>query len=137
MNKKLTIGTTIIGVIICKLVFDKFKEAVVRDILADMAKPRGSISKIYNHMSSSRSYLDKPNDFIFDTRGDAEDILYALTELINSEYGFASVADLNGLIGSVSNFTDTKYGWTDLKDATIIYSPKGYLLVLPKVEVLK
>ena len=38
MNKKLTIGTTIIGVIICKLVFDKFKEAVVRDILADMTK---------------------------------------------------------------------------------------------------
>lgn len=71
------------------------------------------------------------SDIILDTRGEAEDILMRMDELI-SVYGVASVADFYDLASISGNYTDNKYGWTDIHSASIIRSRDGYVIKLPK-----
>lgn len=72
---------------------------------------------------------------ILETRGEAEDVLDRMTEIIET-YEFVSVADLFDLIGQDCNYTDQKYGWTNLRDASVERTRDGYLLKLPKVTPL-
>jgi hypothetical protein len=99
---------------------------------------------------SYRSYYDKSNernkdyntsrprtgysydDIILDNRGEVEDVLSRMDELI-STYGLVSVADLYDLVGVTGNYTDNKYGWTDIRSASVIRVRDGYMLKLPKV----
>lgn len=74
-------------------------------------------------------------EIIFDTRGDAEEVLTGLVDLI-ADYQSASVADLYDLCGVTSIFTDNKYGWTDLSGAGVKRVSEGYILDLPKAEQL-
>ena len=72
------------------------------------------------------------DDIIFDNRGEAEDVLSRMDELI-STYGLVSVADLYDLVGVTGNYTDNKYGWTNIRSASVIRVRDGYMLKLPKV----
>ena len=49
------------------------------------------------------------DDIILDSRGEAEEVLNHLVDLI-IDYGEATVADLYDLVGITGNFTDQKYG---------------------------
>lgn len=96
---------------------------------------------------SYSSYYDKPsrptngnnlnrarmnfNDIILESRGEAEDVLTHLFDLVD-RYGVASVADLYELVGIAGNFTDNKYGWTNLSSASVTRVRDGYLVNLPK-----
>ena len=97
---------------------------------------------------SYRSYYDERNgrrdysavhtktgynydDIILDNRGEAEEVLSRMDELI-STYGLVSVADLYDLVGITGNYTDNKYGWTDIRSASVIRVQDGYMLKLPK-----
>jgi len=71
-------------------------------------------------------------DIILDNRGEAEEVRSRMDELI-STYGLVSVADLYDLVGITGNYTDNKYGWTDIRNATVVRVPDGYLIKLPKV----
>lgn len=71
------------------------------------------------------------DDIILDNRGEAEDVLSRMDELI-STYGLVSVADLYDLVGITGNYTDNKYGWTDIRSASVIRVRDGYMLKLPK-----
>lgn len=71
------------------------------------------------------------DDIIFDNRGEAEDVLLRMDELI-STYGLVSVADLYDLVGVTGNYTDNKYGWTNIRSASVIRVRDGYMLKLPK-----
>lgn len=75
------------------------------------------------------------DDIILDQRGEAEEVLSHLVDL-TEDYGIATVADLYDLVGITSNFTDNKYGWTNLSSAQIIRVRNGYLLSLPKAGLL-
>jgi hypothetical protein len=75
------------------------------------------------------------DDFIFDTRSDAEDVLTQLVELTDV-YGQATVADLMELAGVTGSFTDNNYGWTDLSSARVKRVRDGYLLDLPRPYLL-
>lgn len=72
------------------------------------------------------------DDIIFDNRGEAEAVLDRLDELIDT-YKMASVADLYDLVGITGNFTDNKYGWTNIRSARVERVREGYMIVLPKV----
>lgn len=72
---------------------------------------------------------------IFATRRDTEEILNYMGDLID-EYGFATVADLYDLIGASGNYTDNKYGWTDISNAEIVRVRDGYMIKLPKIRKL-
>ena len=74
-------------------------------------------------------------DIILSSRGEAEEVLSHLVDLI-MDYGQASVSDLYDLVGITGNFTDNKYGWTDLSHAGVSRARDGYLINLPKAILL-
>ena len=77
------------------------------------------------------------DDVIFETRGDAELVLDGMLELLNSEYRQVTVADFYDLAGITSEWTDNKYGWTDLRSARVVGSPsRGYSIELPRCITL-
>lgn len=75
------------------------------------------------------------DEIVLDSRGDAEGVIDALFELI-SRYDQATVADLYELVGISGNFTDEKWGWTDIRGAVPTRVRNGYLLELPRPEPL-
>ena len=68
---------------------------------------------------------------IFEFKNDAEDVLSKLVGIID-QYNFASVGDLNSLIGVTGEFTDQKWGWQNLSSASVSRVREGYILNLPK-----
>lgn len=77
-----------------------------------------------------------PNDVVVETRGEAEEVIDRMNELIG-EYGEVSVADLYDLVGVTGNYTDNNYGWTNITNAEPVRVNGGYLISLPKVGPLK
>lgn len=97
---------------------------------------------------SYRSYSDRNNnggarrsersrsrysydDIVLDSRGEAEDVLERMDELVDM-YGSVTVADMYDLVGITGNYTDNKYGWTNIRNAEVIHVRDGYMLKLPK-----
>ena len=71
-------------------------------------------------------------DIILDSRGEAEEVLERMSELIDT-YGMVTVADLYDLIGKTCEYTDNKYGWTNIRNAEAVRCRDGgYMLKLPK-----
>lgn len=75
------------------------------------------------------------DEIILATRAEAEEVLDRLFDLV-SRYDVATVADLYELVGVTGEYTDEKYGWTDLRGSDITRVREGYLLNLPKPDVL-
>ena len=86
----------------------------------------------YSRTSRARHDFD---DIIFESRGEAEEVLSHLVDLTN-DYGVASVADFYDLSGIESQFTDNKYGWTTLRDACTDRVRNGYVIRLPQAKPL-
>lgn len=78
-------------------------------------------------LSSGYSY----DDIILTTRGEAEDVLSRMDELIDA-YGLVRVADLFDLVGKTCNYTDNKYGWTNIRNAEIVRVREGYWIKMPR-----
>lgn len=76
------------------------------------------------------------DDIVLETRGEAEEVLSRMDELIDT-YGVVSVADLYDLIGKSCEYTDNKYGWTNIRNAEPIRVRNGYMLKLPKALPIK
>lgn len=75
------------------------------------------------------------NNVILANRGDAEDVLEALRELID-RYEVATVSDFYELVGITSDFTDNKYGWTDLRAAGVQLVRGGWTVNMPRTQAL-
>lgn len=75
------------------------------------------------------------SDIVIETRPDAEAVIMLLADMID-EYGEAAVADLYTAVGITPQYTDHNYGWTNLSTASVKRVRHGYLLNLPKPEVL-
>ncbi len=75
------------------------------------------------------------DDMVFVNRGDADEVLGNLVDAV-MDFGQATVADLYDFAGIDSVFTDHKYGWRDLSMASISRVKNGWLLNLPRTEVL-
>lgn len=71
------------------------------------------------------------DDIILTTRGEAEDVLTRMDEIMDT-YGLVRVADLNDLIGKTGTYTDNKYGWTNIRNAEIVRVRDGYWIKLPR-----
>lgn len=116
-------------------------------------RDRGVSRVSYNSVSSRRNDRDRDrrddrrdvssrnrarhnfDDIVLETRGEAEEVLSHLVDL-TIDYGQASVSDLYDLVGITGAFTDNKYGWYDLKDASVSRARDGYLLNLPRTILL-
>ena len=71
------------------------------------------------------------DDVILDSRGEAESVLTRMDELMET-YGLVSVADFYDLVGITCNYTDNKYGWTDIRNASIVRTRDGYMIKMPR-----
>lgn len=71
------------------------------------------------------------DDIIIESRGEAEEVLTRMDELIE-QYGVVSVADMYDLVGKTCEYTDNKYGWTNIRNAEPVRVRDGYMLKLPK-----
>lgn len=136
-----------------KLFVDAIKDAV--DMLVFGRTDRGKRSSgfradyvSYNRYSDRR-YDDRfsndtrirteygYDDVILETRGEAEEVLDAMNDIIET-YGMVSVMDLYDLVGISGQYTDNNYGWKNLRNAESIRTRDGeYMLKLPKAIPLK
>jgi hypothetical protein len=93
-------------------------------------------SKSYDNRDSykARSGYDF-SDIILDNRGEAEDVISRMDELV-STYGQVTVADFYDLVGITGNYTDNRYGWTNIRSASVERVRDGYLIKLPKASAL-
>lgn len=88
-----------------------------------------------NHRDSRTYSRDDYTNIVLDDRRDAEEVLVRMDELID-DYGMVSVADLYDIIGMSMVHTDNKYGWTNIRNATVVSVRDGYLLKLPRAVAL-
>lgn len=104
------------------------------------ARKNGTASKIsYNSIYDRGQRRETPrirtgydyDDVILSSRGEAEEVLMRMDELI-SAYGIVSVADYFDLVGVTGNYTDNKYGWTDIRNASVIRVRDGYMIKMPR-----
>lgn len=70
-------------------------------------------------------------EVILDSRTEAQDVLDELDAIID-KYGMVSVADLYEMVGITGVHTDNKYGWTDIRNASVVRIRDGYMLKLPR-----
>ena len=89
---------------------------------------RVSYRDYYNDKYKKPKHIDA---FIFDTRKEAETVMCRICEILDF-YGVISVSDLYDLVGVTGNYTDYKYGWTDVTNMYTIYTKHGYELRMPK-----
>jgi len=76
------------------------------------------------------------DDIIFADRAEADEVLDRLQDLIET-YGVASVGDFYDLIGKVPSYTDNRYGWENISNATVVrMRDGGYMIRLPKARPL-
>lgn len=71
------------------------------------------------------------NEIILGSRGEAEEVLSRMDELMET-YGLVRVADLYDLVGVTGEFTDNKYGWTNIRNAEIVRVRDGYAIKMPR-----
>lgn len=86
----------------------------------------------YREETSSR-YKDRPSydDIVFSSAGEAEMVLDTMRQTLY-EYGVISVLDLFDMLGKECDHTQDKYGWKDLRTASVQPVRDGYWLKLPK-----
>ena len=75
-------------------------------------------------------------DLVFDTRGDAVDVIEYVAEQID-EYGQVSVADLMSSVGIQPRYTDERWGWTTTDAFEIRQIREGWLVSADRPEPLK
>lgn len=75
------------------------------------------------------------DEIVLATRNEATTVIDRMFDLLN-KYEQVSVADLYDLVNVSGDYTDNKWGWTDLRGAAVVRVRNGYLLDLPKPEPL-
>lgn len=74
-------------------------------------------------------------EIIFESRKSAEEVLTRMDELLET-YKMVTVADFYDIAGITPSFFDTRYGWTNLKDAEVVRVRDGYKIKLPKAYLI-
>lgn len=111
-----------------------------RNIRRDRGRSYVSYNSIYNDRpkssySSRTSSRHNFDDIVIENRADAEEVLSIMIEAIE-QYGTVSVADFYESVGISTDFTDNKWGWTDLSSAYVSRSRDGYYIHLPRPRSL-
>ena len=84
-----------------------------------------------NRRNTTSSLYDF-DDIFFDSRGEAEEVLDHMGEIMDAYNGIVTVADFYNLAGVTGNWTDDNYGWTNLSRATVQRTRDGFIINLPK-----
>ena len=93
---------------------------------------RERMPRSYREEAQSRTGA---NDIIISSRADAEQVLDEMRELLDT-YKQVTVADFYDMLDITAEFTDHKFGWTDLSDARVVRVRNGYRIDLPREMAL-
>lgn len=135
------------------MMLDAMREGVERTIFGDSRSSRSSGRRTtYTSYNTRYGGRTRPEDrdgrpvmsrqqraqhdfgeIILANRGDAEEVLDRLRDLV-AEYDVATVNDFYDLVGLTGEFTDDKWGWTDLRDARVQPVRGGYVLRMPRTR---
>ena len=135
---------------------DMVTQGIQQLLYGEVDPRRRSTSRYTSYSSSSRSdrgrgYYEsrrverreprqpKPTnveDLVFDTRGDAVDVIEYIAESIE-QYGQVSVADLMSSVGIQPRYTDERWGWTTTDAFEIRQIREGWLVSADHPEPLK
>lgn len=102
------------------------------------AAPKVSYRKYYDGprddrplvSSSARARFDH-EDIEFETRGEAEAVLDEMFNVID-RYNLVTVGDMYDMVDLPQPFTSNKYGWTNLRGASVVRVGGKYIIKLPK-----
>ena len=75
------------------------------------------------------------DNVVFANKWEAEDVLAHLMDMI-LEYGEATVRSFYELSNIEADYTDDRYGWTNLRDAYVERTRNGYVIVFPQTRPL-
>ena len=75
------------------------------------------------------------DNVVFTNKWEAEDVLAHLVDMI-LEYGEATVRSFYELSNIEADYTDDRYGWTNLRDAYVERTRNGYVIVFPQTRPL-
>lgn len=99
---------------------------------ADKVSYRSYYDKFDSYRRPISSYDNYSYDnIILESRGEAEEVLARMDELID-RYGLVRVADLKDLVGITGNYTDNRYGWTNIISAEVVRVRDGYAIKMPR-----
>lgn len=128
---------------------DMVTQGIQQLLYGEVDPRRRSTSGYTSYSSSSRPYRGRPErreprqpkptnveDLVFDTRGDAVDVIEFIAEQIE-EYGQVSVADLMSSVGIQPRYTDERWGWTTTDAFEIRQIREGWLVSADRPEPLK
>lgn len=133
-------GVVLGGVVATKttlIVVSEEIQKVLDDHLNDRKKKNPHFHYVsymdYKKQQRDFSRGNRIEEIIFERRGDAEEVLNKMDEIIGN-YGYVTVADFYELSGITSSYESAKYGWTDLKTADVHRVRDGYILQLPRAK---
>lgn len=86
-------------------------------------------------MSRSARARHDFDEILITDRGEAEEVLSHMYDLCE-DYGMVSVADFYDMVGVDADFTDQKYGWTDMRGVKPVRVRGGFVLDLPRAKPL-
>ncbi len=153
-NDAQTIGSYLVDEIIIPTLKDLFSNMVNNSVDMFLYGETGRTNSSRRRTNSHTSYSDyyrsggrdrqaagrraevrRPtvDDIIFDSRVDAEEVLDTLLNDID-EYGCVSVADFYSAAGISNQWTDNKYGWYSLSNASVVAVRDGYSIRLPRPQ---
>lgn len=127
------------------LIFDILKTMIYGGDLRDYRRgtsARTSYERYYDNRTSRKAGTSRNrnsydyDDIIFPSRGEAEDVLENMDDLME-RYHNVSIADFYELAGLDCPHTYNKYGWDDdnnLRNAKIVRYGDGYMIKLPKAR---
>lgn len=93
---------------------------------------RGNDRRDLDRTSRARHEFD---DVIFTNKWEAEEVLSSLVEMVQ-RYGEVSVREFYELSNIEADYTDDKYGWTNLRDAYVDRTRHGYVISFPPTRPL-
>lgn len=100
--------------------------------------PYVSYNKVSDNRRDNRGYRDEPRrgrfDFsgiCFTSKADADAVLEQM-DAIMDEYKMVTVVDFYDLVGITGEYTDSKYGWTNIRNARTVHGRDGYYIEMPK-----
>lgn len=134
------------------MLVDSASQGVERMIYGDVRTARGSRPgrssnyTPYNRYSANKRPTNEPrtissrgretfdfDEVVLPTRPEAEDVIDRMYDIL-SKYEMVTVADLYSLLGIKPNYTDHKWGWTDLRGLGATRIKGGYLIDIPRPE---
>jgi len=109
-------------------------------------KKRGSSNYVsyrdYSRRDDRRDRDDEPRrnsfnceDIVFESKGEALAVIDQMNDLVDN-YGEVSVADLYDMVDLTAPYTSNKYGWTSVRYAEPVRVRDGYIIKLPRAQVL-